>query len=106
MKTVVAGLCAIVLAAPSAGFAQSPPATTPSKDCVAAEKTAPTPSQTGPQSGTAPGNTGVTGWTNGLGGTHTDTTPSGPLPGAGTAHSPTARGLDPTKPGATPATNC
>ena len=91
---MVAAPWAAFLAA-SVAFAQAP---APSKDCAAPERQASTPSEEGPSSGTKPGNAGSTGWSGGIGGTHMDTTPSGPRPGSEQQHPPTAQGLDPIKP--------
>lgn len=44
--------------------------------------------------GTAPGNSGSTGWTGGTGGAHVGTNPQGALPESKTWQPPTARGLD------------
>ncbi|MBC9247184.1 hypothetical protein H4P12_10755 [Paracoccus sp. 11-3] len=52
---------------------------------------------TAPQPGsdaTAPGNSGTTGFTGGLGGSQIGTTPQGATPASKTWHAPTARGLD------------
>lgn len=99
----LAAQLSFLIPAPSV-LAQSPPA--PSTDCPALAKKAPTPSETGPSSGTVPGNAGSTGWSGGMGGTHMDTTPSGPAPGSEQQHPPTAQGLDPTKSGKAPDVKC
>lgn len=48
----------------------------------------------GPSSGTAPGNSGSTGWSGGTGGSHTGTVPAGALPESKTWQPQTASGLD------------
>src|SRR5262245_16768395 len=68
------------------------------KTCDKAPVTAaPTKPETGPKSGTAPGNSGSTGWTGGTGGSNIGTTAAGPTKGSEQNHPPTAQGLDPTK---------
>lgn len=54
-----------------------------------------TPPRPGPNSGTAPGNEGSTGWTGGTGGSFTGTSPHAPTPGSPTQQPPTVQGLDP-----------
>ncbi|HRO15359.1 MAG TPA: hypothetical protein PLL33_10000 [Paracoccus sp. (in: a-proteobacteria)] len=56
--------------------------------------TAATPSDKGVPDGTAPGNSGSTGFTGGLGGSMIGTNPSGAVPESRTWQPPTARGLD------------
>lgn len=84
-------------------FAQAP--AVDKKGCESAPTAqAPTPSEQGPKSGTKPGNPGSSGWTGGMGGSHSDTTPSGPAPGSGQYQPPVARGLDLKQPD--PSTRC
>ena len=92
----VAGL--LLGAAPLAVHAQ---ATDESKRDCEARAAAPakpgTATEKGPDSGTK--NMGATGWSGGgLGGSHNETSPSGPTAESKTEHPPTAKGLDPTKP--------
>ena len=77
----------------------------PSSACSdAAAKAEPATAQTASQDGTAPDNSGSTGWTGGTGGSHIGTNPSGAGPATATWHAPTARGLDlKGRPEATPA---
>jgi hypothetical protein len=51
----------------------------------------------GPNSGTAPGGAGSTGWSGGTGGSNIGTSPHAPSPGSPTEQPPTATGLDPIK---------
>lgn len=71
--------------------------TEPSKTgCNAAPAANPTPTEQDSSGGTAPGNTGVTGFTGkGLGGAYTGTTQSGALPSSPSVQPATAHGLDP-----------
>lgn len=71
------------VAAEEAGAAGCPP--------PAAEAEAATPPM--PGDGTAPGNAS-TGWTGGLGGSHTGTNTAGAVAASRTEQPPTARGLD------------
>ena len=90
---------ALIASTLASGGALAQAATPAAKDCPSTtERKSPTPSETGPRSGTAPGNAGSSGWSGGMGGTHTDTTPSGTLPGSGQYQPPTAEGLDLKKP--------
>jgi hypothetical protein len=100
MRSLVTAIFALSTLAliPVAAQAQS---TEPKKDCQSAPSTtATTPPTTGPSSGSTPGNARSTGWTGGTGGSHMGTTPSGPTKGSEQDHPTTAKGLDPTKPGA------
>ena len=56
--------------------------------------------------GTAPGNSGSTGWSGGTGGSYIGTTPAGALPSSPTWQPPTARGLDPISGPVRPASVC
>ena len=72
--------------------------TEPSKTgCDAAPVAAPaTPKEQDSSGGTAPGNTGVTGFTGkGLGGAYTGTSQNGPVAGSPSVQPATAKGLDP-----------
>lgn len=63
--------------------------------CNSANKAeAATPPDRQSADGTAPGNSGSTGWTGGTGGAHVGTNPQGALPESKTWQPPTARGLD------------
>ena len=56
----------------------------------------PTPKEQNSNGGTAPGNTGVTGFSGaGLGGAYTGTSQNGPVAGSPSVQSATAKGLDP-----------
>lgn len=73
----------------------------------AAPTEAATPPVKSPSSGTAPGDSGSTGWSGGTGGSNIGTSADGPTPGSPSSHPETAKGLDPIKPDATnPANNC
>ena len=84
----IAAAAVIISFGAGEAFAQSAPSSGPAA-------TPPTP---GPSSGTAPGNSGSTGWTGGLGGSHTGTSPHAPTSGSPNTQPPTSTGLDPTKP--------
>jgi len=88
-------IAALALATPSFAQQQPPPAgqrteqgCTPSGQAEAA-----TPPSRSADS-TAPGNA-VTGWSGGMGGSHTGTNPQGGTQNTATWHAPTARGLNP-----------
>ena len=56
----------------------------------------PTPKEQNSAGGTAPGNTGITGFSgSGLGGAYTGTSPNGPVAGSPSVQPATAHGLDP-----------
>src|SRR5262245_52953771 len=76
-------------------LAQSP---TRNADCESAPPSKPaTSTDKSADSGTK--NMGSTGWSGGgMGGSHNDTTPSGPAPGSPNEQPATAKGLDPIKP--------
>ncbi len=64
--------------------------------CGASPAAPATPESKGPDSGTAPGNSGSTGFSGaGLGGAYTGTTPGGAVPGSPSVQPATAKGLDP-----------
>lgn len=99
-KSLLPLLCAVSLAVSSPLAAQTMPKT----DAEPIAKTAPQPAdsgkcepataQTAESDGTAPSNSGSTGWSGGTGGSQIGTHPSGATPHTKTWHSPTARGLD------------
>ncbi|WP_424812636.1 hypothetical protein [Roseococcus sp. YIM B11640] len=64
-----------------------------------------TPPQAGRADGTAPGQA-TTGWTGGMGGSHTGTNTQGAVQTSPTWHAPTARGLDPIANPAPPEAAC
>ena len=76
------------------------PSTAPAKGgCNAGVVNAPTtPKSQDSAGGTAPGNTGITGFSGaGLGGSFAGTSPNGPAAGSPSAQPATAKGLDPIK---------
>lgn len=74
---------------------------------TAAPTQAATPPVKSPSSGTAPGDSGSTGWSGGTGGSNIGTSADGPTSGSPTSQPETAKGLDPTKPtAANPPNNC
>lgn len=95
MRVLSIAAAALLLAMTAAG-AQTQ-STTPSKPgCDAAPATPATPEAKGDASGTAPGNSGSTGFSgSGLGGAYTGTTPNGAVPGSPSVQPATAKGLDP-----------
>ncbi|MDS9466691.1 hypothetical protein RGQ15_03730 [Paracoccus sp. MBLB3053] len=76
------------------------PADTPMRaettvDCPSAASMAePATQEAATADGTAPSNSGSTGWSGGTGGSHIGTNPSGAVMHTKTWHAPTARGLD------------
>ena len=90
---VLTALCPLWAATPGQTAARNADAPT---DCVAtAEKAEPaTPPDRASNDGTAPGNSGSTGWTGGMGGAYIGTNPQGTATDSKTWQPPTARGLD------------
>lgn len=64
-------------------------------ECAMPSAQAPTPPDTGPNSGTQPGSSGSTGWTGGTGGSHTGTTPGAPTSASPNVHPPVVQGVNP-----------
>jgi hypothetical protein len=91
--------CLVAAFPPISVLAQS---ASPSSNCERASPTAPaTPVDKSADSGSK--NMGSTGWSGaGIGGSHNDTSQSGPTPGSKTDQPATAQGLDPTKPSSRP----
>ena len=88
--------------APSPARAAAATAAAPPGDCLppaagdgtASPATPASDRQGGQDDATAPSNSGSSGWSGGLGGSHIGTTPSGSAPQSPTWQPPTARGLD------------
>ena len=91
----IAAIMMVAATLPALAQAQS---TSPSRTgCDAAPAAAPaTPETRSAESGTAPGNSGSTGFSgSGLGGAYTGTTPNGAVATSPSVQPATARGLDP-----------
>ncbi len=110
MKTSIAAMTAIALMAASGiALADTPTASsqqtagqqqTASTNCRTAQAGNPaTPQSAGDKSGTAPGNAGKTGWTNGIGGSFAGTSEHAASPGSPNQQPAVATGLDPTQNG-------
>ncbi|MTH78156.1 hypothetical protein [Paracoccus aestuariivivens] len=90
----------VPLAAQTAPATQQTPvtgqtATIAKSDCPpAAAQAEPATKDTATTDGTAPSNSGSTGWSGGTGGSHIGTNPQGGSQHTKTWHSPTARGID------------
>jgi hypothetical protein len=89
----------LVLATVVAATAQT---TTPPGQAARPDTPATAP-QTGPASGTSPGNEGSTGWTGGTGGSFTGTSNHAPTPGSPSDQPATVQGVNP-QPSGNPAT--
>lgn len=72
----------------------SQPAAQSGKCARSASMAAPATPDDASADGTAPSNSGSTGWSGGTGGSNIGTNPSGATPHSKTWHAPTARGLD------------
>lgn len=97
VPTIAALLLGATVVAPPPAAAQTQ-STTPSKTgCNAGVVNAPTtPTAQDSGGGTAPGNTGNTGFSGaGLGGSFAGTSPNGPAAGSPSVQAATAKGLDP-----------
>lgn len=94
MSALVLIAGAVLSGSPALAQTQS---TTPSRTGCTAGATAPaTPESKSADSGTAPGNSGSTGFSgSGLGGAYTGTTPNGPVASSPSVQPATAKGLDP-----------
>ncbi len=80
----------------SSALAQTQSTTPSPAGCTAAPATPATPETKGADAGTAPGNSGSTGFScSGLGGAYTGTTPNGPVASSPSVQPATAKGLDP-----------
>lgn len=96
MRRVLAAAAALMFGAGLAG-AQTQPTTPAKGGCDAAPVATPTtPASQNSAGGTAPGNTGINGFTGaGLAGAYTGTSQNGPVPASPSVQPATAKGLDP-----------